>query len=906
MDKRLQTDILSENTIKKAMPSCLAYAFVQAMAFSIDTIISGHFLGEDAVAAVAMAMPMIGIMLSLTTMILQGGFAKMIELLGKNNKGGYNRIFSITLTVSIVLDIIFIGICIFAAGGVIGILGGAKATARAVMYSKLYLKTACLMIIFFAIGNAFQLVIMSFGYQAECMIGSICNVAVNILVSIAAITFMSEDTKIAGLGMGSAAGAFAQMAVGYILIKRKNIKISFRLYAPDKDFALDFLDCMHKGLPSSVDNILDSASGSVVNNIILSLFANGTSVLALVAMIKTVNTLVRTVGSGTLYASEPLIRILNGERDNTGICRTFKASLKYGCIYAAVTAALIIFLRNDILGFYGVTGVEGASAGLILIACSAVLTILMYVLNSTYESIDRLPLTLTVAVIPDSILYPLFVILLGKTLGVNGIWLAMGYSFIPFFIIYYLVFMIINKKLKVPLEKLLVLKEYKEHETAIDVSIPVDSQSVSFVSESLQSFFLKHDTSPRIAYISALCMEEIAADYLAYRKKSGVFTENAYMDIKAFRDPDKIEIILRNYDEPYDPLIIDDENGDDKFSKIGVVIVQKMASEILYGYAYHLNVVSISIPTTEMKKEETEQKIRKMRSNKASDVKIGIELNIFNSGYCRYGDQKYIKLKGHGFSCVDFNMANTNTELYTSPESDTLLLHEKSLADAAGIKIHQVHGPWRSPPRDTTPEDRAERMDKMKKSIRAAALLGCKNWVVHPLMPFGTDDTVTGNENGTWDINLRFMRELLITAKECGVTICLENMPMTKFSMAKPSAILRFVEEINDDNFKICLDAGHVAMFEGLSLSDEVRRLGNKIQVLHVHDNKCGKDLHMMPYFGTADWKAFARSLKDIGFDGVFSLETSPPQSLPDPLFEKACTLLYDIADEIINSGENS
>lgn len=286
-------------------------------------------------------------------------------------------------------------------------------------------------------------------------------------------------------------------------------------------------------------------------------------------------------------------------------------------------------------------------------------------------------------------------------------------------------------------------------------------------------------------------------------------------------------------------------------------------------------------------------------------MRIGIEFNILNSGYCRYGDKKYVKMKEHGFSCIDFNMTSTATEIYTSPASDALLLHEKSLADDAGIEINQAHGPWRSPPKDGTIEDRAERMDKMKKSIRAASLLGCKNWVIHPLMPLGADDTVTGNEKGTWDINLRFMKELLSIAKEYGVTICLENMPMAKFSMAKPSAILKFVEEIGDENFKICFDTGHASVFEDLFLCDEVRRLGDKIKVLHIHDNKCGKDLHLMPYFGTIDWKAFAGALKDIGYDGVFSLETSAPNKLPDFLFEKCSIMLYEIANEIINGGEN-
>ena len=95
-------------------------------------------------------------------------------------------------------------------------------------------------------------------------------------------------------------------------------------------------------------------------------------------------------------------------------------------------------------------------------------------------------------------------------------------------------------------------------------------------------------------------MEEIAADYIAHRQKTRRGNDEAYMDIKAFRDPDKIEIILRNYDEPYNPLLIEhDGTEDDSFSKIGIVMTQRIASSILYSYAYHLNVVSVIIPTAE-------------------------------------------------------------------------------------------------------------------------------------------------------------------------------------------------------------------------------------------------------------------------------------------------------------------
>ena len=283
-------------------------------------------------------------------------------------------------------------------------------------------------------------------------------------------------------------------------------------------------------------------------------------------------------------------------------------------------------------------------------------------------------------------------------------------------------------------------------------------------------------------------------------------------------------------------------------------------------------------------------------------MQIGIQINIVSGGYCRYGDEKYQKLREHGYSCVDIKMSDTESWIYNSVQAEDMLLHEKKLADDANIKINQVHGPWRCPPKDATSEDREERMRKMETSIRLTAMLGCKNWVIHPLMPFGFEDKNVGVEQKTWDININFMKELLKTAKKFDVTICIENMPFPDFSLAKPKDILRLVKEINDENLKICLDTGHAQVFDNeLRLSDEVHRLGNYIKTLHVHDTKCGLDLHMMPFMGTIGWLEFVKSLKFIGYEGVFSLETPVPELLSDSLFEKFSKMYCEVAKEIIS-----
>lgn len=279
-----------------------------------------------------------------------------------------------------------------------------------------------------------------------------------------------------------------------------------------------------------------------------------------------------------------------------------------------------------------------------------------------------------------------------------------------------------------------------------------------------------------------------------------------------------------------------------------------------------------------------------------------MKIGVYTGNLSRWGDEKYRMLKSLGYSCVDYNLADTEVAPYTlnGQEFAAYLLAEKALVTDAGIEISQIHGPWRWPPEDSTVENRAERMEKMKTSIRATALLGCSNWVVHPIMPFGIEDIGTGKEQETWDMNLAFMQELLDTAKEYDVTICLENMPMTKFSLGAPKDILRFVKEIDDSHFRICLDTGHVSVFPGLSPANALRELGEYVRVLHVHDNDGQYDRHWIPGNGVIDWTDFGKALKESKYQGVFSLETVPAAVLPIPEAEKDYVDMIIIAKKII------
>ena len=270
----------------------------------------------------------------------------------------------------------------------------------------------------------------------------------------------------------------------------------------------------------------------------------------------------------------------------------------------------------------------------------------------------------------------------------------------------------------------------------------------------------------------------------------------------------------------------------------------------------------------------------------------------------RWGDEKYKKLKEIGFEAIDFSNNVTDSHAHCEISNEEFIdtvKREKELIDEAGLEVYQMHGPWRWPPRDYTPEDRTDRMSRMKASIEASALLGCKNWVIHNIMPFGHEDLKLGKGEETWKMNKEFFGELADTAHKFEVNICLENMPMPNFAVATPQNILDFIDEMNDDCFRTCLDVGHAAVIPGVDPVESVYRVKDKLAAVHIHDNLGKVDQHFIPFFGVVDWENVGKALREIDFKGVFSLEVEAPKKLPDPYFEEMFRLIFKIANRIAN-----
>jgi len=252
-------------------------------------------------------------------------------------------------------------------------------------------------------------------------------------------------------------------------------------------------------------------------------------------------------------------------------------------------------------------------------------------------------------------------------------------------------------------------------------------------------------------------------------------------------------------------------------------------------------------------------------------MKIGISNYYLNT----YGlEEGARRMSEHGYECIDFNFANTETEYYTAREEDFVanMMKIKNALSKYGISVNQIHGPWRFP-KDETEDDRAEWFGKMTKAMVMAKHLGARYMAVHPLMPFGITNK---NPEEVYDINKRYFEALAKVGMGLGVTVCLENTPFPDFPLSRCEDILRLIKDIGSPYLKMCFDTGHANILDE-PMEETIRLIGyENMKILHCHDNDGVNDTHLPPYEGNIDWSVFAEGLFEIGFDGVLSLETEP------------------------------
>ena len=275
-----------------------------------------------------------------------------------------------------------------------------------------------------------------------------------------------------------------------------------------------------------------------------------------------------------------------------------------------------------------------------------------------------------------------------------------------------------------------------------------------------------------------------------------------------------------------------------------------------------------------------------------------------------------------GFTNCDFSLNGylLNTDLYQDTlnkffdksitELENYFTPHKEGAKVAGITINQMHMPY--PIYIPTAKRSVNEYlwnEVAPKSMKLCKFLECPNIVIHGLKMA----RFLGSEELEWAETQRFIEYIAPMAKELGVTVCIENLydGMGGHLVEGPCCnVHKVVERIDRINEKygagvlgFCFDTGH-ANLVGIDFEKFITTLGDRLKVLHIHDNDGVADLHQIPYTfaktrenkASTDWDGFIRGLRKIKYDKVLSFETAPVlSSFPEEMKRDALAFIARI-----------
>ncbi len=235
-------------------------------------------------------------------------------------------------------------------------------------------------------------------------------------------------------------------------------------------------------------------------------------------------------------------------------------------------------------------------------------------------------------------------------------------------------------------------------------------------------------------------------------------------------------------------------------------------------------------------------------------------------------------LKEAGFDYIDFSFdAYTWTELLDEENFTKKIQEVKKYANQMGITFNQAHAPFGS---SVGNEEKDEKIfQAIVNSIKYASILGAEIIVVHPKQHL----EYKYNVELLKQMNDEFYKRLIPYCEKYKVKVAVENMwryqPISdrviESTCARPEEFVDYVDSANSPWIVACLDVGHAALVDQ-DIAPFIKTLSAKrLKALHIHDVDYINDNHTLPGFGKINFEPVVKALKEIGYEGVFTLECS-------------------------------
>ena len=548
----------------------------------VDTVFVSNLIGVEAMSAVTMSLP-VETIVQLTGYCLGiGGSIAVGNMLGKRDKEGASKLFSVTFFVTLMVGILFV-FCAFPTAGPIArflVHGGGMLTD----YTRDYIRISMLGAPVIGIG---LLMVNYLGVENHPELASLYLILANVINLILDYIFLRfTPLGITGASLSTVLGFLFAMVVFvcYIRSDKRNLRF-VRLKAGEIRI---IKEAVVTGVPMLIFMAANFVKAFGLNTIIMHMI--GEDGMAVFTVCDNVLLIVEMLTGGIIGVIPNVAGILFGEKDYVGIRVLCKKMLRYSYIMLAVIFVIIMLFTEQITILFGSGGGELGKQMVSALRIFA-LCVIPYLWNkfitSYYESIEETAIASFVTLLENAavVLPATFVgIYLWKQVdgsGINGI--AAG--FVATEIITVIAAWIFRKS-KHKNTSFYIVPD-KNPGINLDFSIRSTMDEAVVVHKKIVEFCREKNISSNKANLAAVCAEEMTVNIIKFGGK----TSN-WIDINLCLEEDVCRLRIRDNGVNFNPLEYNQDS--EEFDIHGIELVKKISRSMDYIRAIDMNNTIIS------------------------------------------------------------------------------------------------------------------------------------------------------------------------------------------------------------------------------------------------------------------------------------------------------------------------
>ena len=419
----MNSEMFVELPLRQLFIRCAAPAVITSVfgvLYSVvDGVFVGRFLGEDALAAINLIMPVIMIVEAVSNMIATGASVNISILLGKQKREEASRVFSFSVKFIVAFSCVIGILGFFFAGPFIRLIAPG-ANAEAIRFGTEYLKVfavfAPLIPVYFATDNYLRVC----GKQKSSMIIGILTQMINVILDFILIAALHQGVKAAAIS-SSISIVFGSL-VTLVLFRGKRMDVYYTNGSIDLK---QFFHIIANGSSEFFSSIAASIMSVIMNLFLLKY--GGTIAVAAFSIVMYVDQVVGMISFGITDSLQPAISYCYGAGERDRMNAVFKLVRNVMIIISMGVFLLMFFAGPGVAGIF----IKPGETELTVMSRTAVkpfaFSYLSGWIDSCYSSyftaLDR-PGRSFLAAVFGTLVFPVaFLFMLTPLWGLNGVWL---------------------------------------------------------------------------------------------------------------------------------------------------------------------------------------------------------------------------------------------------------------------------------------------------------------------------------------------------------------------------------------------------------------------------------------------------------------------------------------------------